>query len=101
MPSGKDMLSVEEFNVRGVFSTSEAQLIVPEWGDKVDYGIVLSYRLSGRYDVSHRRLFPSVRDYEFGYNFWVSFGCLKSQEREMQFFFICQKLAKIGEGFFL
>jgi hypothetical protein len=35
---------------------SEAQLIVPDWGDKVDYGIGLSYRpvrlhrLAGRYD---------------------------------------------------
>jgi hypothetical protein len=35
---------------------AEAQFIVPDWGDKVDYGIGMSYRpvrlnrLAGRYD---------------------------------------------------
>ncbi len=61
----------------------------PEWGDKVDYGIGLSYRparlhrLAGRYDnpICHSRLYPpqsgyelelykslyTWRNYEFGY----------------------------------
>jgi hypothetical protein len=44
--------------------TSEAQFRVPDWGDKVDYGIGMSYRpvrlhwLAGWYD-NHRLLTPS------------------------------------------
>ncbi len=52
----------------------EAQFIVPDWGDKVDYGIVLSYRpvrLHGWRAVTttlvHSRLYTPVRAYEFGY----------------------------------
>ena len=54
--------------------TPEAQFIVSDWGDKVDYGIVLSYRpvrLHGRRAVTttlvHSRLYTPVRAYEFGY----------------------------------
>jgi hypothetical protein len=45
---------------------SVATFIVPVWGDKVNFGIVLSYqpaRLAGR-----SQLYPPVRDYEFGYS---------------------------------
>jgi hypothetical protein len=55
--------------------SSEAQFIVPDWGDKVDYGIGLLHTvLSGYMDwragtttLCHSRLFPPIRDYEFGY----------------------------------
>jgi hypothetical protein len=52
----------------------EAQFLFPDWGDKGDYGIGLSYRpvrlhrLPDQYDnLCHSRLYPTVRDYEFGY----------------------------------
>ncbi len=54
--------------------TAEDQFIVPDWGDKVDYGIGLStgpsgyiHRLAGRYDnPMHSGLYPPKRDCEFG-----------------------------------
>ncbi len=48
----------------------EAQLIVPEWGDKVDYGIGLSYRPAMLHRLAcHSRLYPPVREHEFSYCF--------------------------------
>jgi hypothetical protein len=61
--------------------TPVVEFIVPEWGDKVDYGIGLSYRparlyilhrlLAGQYDNPLPELttsphIPTVRDYECG-----------------------------------
>jgi len=47
----------------------KAQFLVPDWGDKIDYGIGLSYRpprlhrLAGRYDnPMPYSTFPPVRD---------------------------------------
>ncbi len=54
--------------------TAEAQFIVPDWGNKVDFVLGLSYRpvrlhrLAGRHD-NPSRLYPPERDYEFVY--WV------------------------------
>jgi hypothetical protein len=47
----------------------EAQFIVPDWGDKVDYGTALSYRPVGAGTTYAIVDFipQSVRDYEFGY----------------------------------
>ncbi len=49
----------------------EAKFIVPDWGDKVDSGIGLSYRpgsLAGQYDIDNplcrNQLDPLVRDCE-------------------------------------
>jgi hypothetical protein len=46
----------------------------PDWGDKVDYGIGLSYRpvrlhkwRAGTTALCHSRPYPPARDYEFGY----------------------------------
>ncbi len=50
-------------------SRSVAKFIFPDWGDKVNTGIGVSYRpdrLHGLAGWSH--LYPPVRDYEFGYN---------------------------------
>jgi hypothetical protein len=44
--------------------SAEAQFIVPIWGDKVDYGIGLSYRPTRL----HSRLYYQVRVYEFSYS---------------------------------
>jgi hypothetical protein len=50
---------------------SEAQFIVPDWEDKVDYGIGLLclparlHRLAGRYD--NPDFIPQSGIYEFGY----------------------------------
>jgi hypothetical protein len=59
---------------------SEAELIVPDWGDKVDYGIGLPYRpvrlhrlaVRGTTILCQSRLYPPIRDYEFGYEIHVS-----------------------------
>ncbi len=56
---------------------AEGQFIVPDYGDKVDYGIGLSYwlvrlhRLEGRFDnaICHSQLYPPAKDYEFGYRY--------------------------------
>ncbi len=56
--------------------SSEAHFIVPDWEDYVGHCIGLSYRsvwlyrLAGRYDnpMPYSRLYPPVRDYEFGIN---------------------------------
>jgi hypothetical protein len=60
------------------FRKSEDQFIVPDWGDKVEYGIGLSYRparlsrLAVSYDtLCHGRLYPPVQDYESGYSIYV------------------------------
>jgi hypothetical protein len=53
-------------------SIAEAQFIVPDWGDKVDYGLL--YRpgpsgfrgwRAGTTILSHSRLYSPVSDYEF------------------------------------
>jgi hypothetical protein len=64
---------VVSFKQRCVSGTV-AKFIVSDWGDKVDYGIMLSYRpvtqcsLVGRCDNPMRQstLYPLVRDYELG-----------------------------------
>ncbi len=48
-----------------------AKLLVPDWGDKVNSDIGLSYRLhwlEGRYNKPYAGVdyIPPVRDYEFG-----------------------------------
>jgi hypothetical protein len=49
-----------------------AQFIVPDWGDKFDYGIGLLYwpvrlhRLATK-TLYRSQLYPPLRDYEFGY----------------------------------
>ncbi len=51
----------------------EAQFVVPDWGDRVDYGIGLSnigyigWR-AGTTTIYHSRLYSPIRDYEFGYS---------------------------------
>ncbi len=75
------VLQLEEYAV--------TKFIVPDWGDKVDSGMGLSYRparlhrLAGRYDnpmpyvawragtttLCRSQLYPLGRDYEFGYYF--------------------------------
>ncbi len=53
-----------------------ARILVPDWGDRFDSGIGLSYRparlhrLTGRYDnpIPASTLYPPFRDYEFGYS---------------------------------
>ncbi len=62
------VLQLEEYAV--------AKFIVPDWGDKVDSGMGLTYRaarlhrLAGRYEfdnpVPESTISPLVRDYEFG-----------------------------------
>ncbi len=54
--------------VHTVYNT-EAQFIVPDWGDKVYYDIGLSY--------------PAVRDYEFGYS--ASTPCFSYLYRAMHY----------------
>jgi hypothetical protein len=56
------------------YQRAAAQLIVPDWGDKVDYGIGLSYRhvgyigwRAGTTTQCYSRLYPPARDYGFGY----------------------------------
>jgi hypothetical protein len=54
---------------------SVSKFIVPDWGDKVNSGIGLSYwparrnRPAGRYDnpIPESTISPPVRDYIFGY----------------------------------
>jgi hypothetical protein len=56
--------------------TPEAQFIVPDWGNKVDYGIGLSYRpvrlqtlagLAVTTTLCHSRLCAPSKGLEFGY----------------------------------
>ncbi len=58
----------------------EAQFIVPDWGDKVDSSMELSYRhdrlqrlaaVAGwcYKHIYRSHLYPPVRDYEFGYRY--------------------------------
>jgi hypothetical protein len=53
---------------------AEAKFIVPDWGDKADSGIGLSYRTARLHTLVARynnpmpgQLYPPVRDYEFCY----------------------------------
>ncbi len=61
--------------------STEAQFIVPNWGDKVDCGIAMScrpvrlLRQAGR-TLSYSRLYPPVRDPEFGYRVHILRGTL-------------------------
>ncbi len=45
---------------------ADAQFIVPDWGDKVDYDIGL-HRRADTTTICHSRLYPPIKDYEFGY----------------------------------
>ncbi len=61
-----------------MYNSPEAQFIVPDWGDKVDHGIGLSYRhvrlqkAACQYDNPMQYVwyvdFPPIRDYELGYS---------------------------------
>ncbi len=52
-----------------------AKFIVPGWGEKVDYGIGLSYRparlhidwQAGTTTLCRSQLYPPFREYDFGY----------------------------------
>ncbi len=56
-------------------ANSVAEFMVPDWGDKVDYGIGFSYRTAMpmqpggpvRQPYAGVNFIPPVRDYEFGY----------------------------------
>ncbi len=56
-------------------ATSVAEFMVPDWGDKVDYGIGFSYRTAMpmqpgglvRQPYAGVNFIPPVRDYELGY----------------------------------
>jgi hypothetical protein len=66
----------------------EAKFIVTGCGDKVDYGIRLSYRpivlhrLAGTTILSHSRLYPPIRD-EFGYCSIYAFRKNKAKVHEI------------------
>jgi hypothetical protein len=58
------------------FSFPESKFLGPYWGEIVDSGIGLSYRTArlnigwrtGTTTLCQSRLYPPVRDYEFGYS---------------------------------
>jgi hypothetical protein len=51
-----------------------AKFIVPDWGDKVNSGIACR---DGTTTLCRSQLYPSVRDYEFGYRILVMFALAK------------------------
>ncbi len=56
--------------IQTLVKSSEAQFIVPYWGDKIDYSIGLSGYIgwrAGSTTPCHSRRYPPVRDYEFGF----------------------------------
>jgi hypothetical protein len=65
-----------------VTSTTAAEFLVPDWGDKVNSGIGFSYRpaglhrLAGRYDnpMPELTISPQVSDREFGLRYLASKG---------------------------